>query len=218
MLELPGTADIEAACAGMPVFPLPGVVFIPHTLLPLHVFEQRYRDLVKDVLAGDRLMAVPQLAEGWEQDYAGRPALVPTCGVGLVVRHQELPDGRFNVILLGLRRARIRQEPATDTSYRVAQVDLLEDRNADRAGAAALRLRTVVAQVMGPRLDAPEDLDRLLNPERGPSELADTVAHMVLQDPAHRQAFLEEDDLLVRIDLLATHLMSSHAAVPTAEA
>ena len=207
MLELPSNADIDLACEAMPLFPLPGVVFLPHTLLPLHVFEPRYRQLVEHVLSGSRMMAVPQLAQGWELDYAGRPPLMPVCGMGVVVRHQELPDGRHNIILLGLRRARIVSEPPTDSAYRVARIALLEDRNLDRADAAALRLRTVVAQTIASQLERQSDLDRLLAPERPPDELADTVAHMILRDPDSRQAFLEEDDLLARIDLLSSHLL-----------
>lgn len=218
MLELPSNTDIDLACEAMPLFPLPGVSFFPHTLLPLHVFEPRYRDLVEDVLAGDRMMAVPQLAPGWELDYRGRPGLLPVCGMGLVVRHQQLPDGRWNIILLGLRRVEILGEPPTDTTYRVARVRVRVDQHGDQAASAAMRLRTVVAQTLAGRVEREGDLARLLAPERAPDELADTVAHMILREPSARQAFLEEDDLLARIDLVAAALLEHLEPGPEAEA
>lgn len=218
MLELPSNTDIDLACAAMPLFPLPGVAFFPHTLLPLHVFEPRYRDLVHDVLAGDRMVAVPQLAPGWERDYKGRPGLLPVCGMGLVVRHQQLPDGRWNIILLGLRRVEILGEPPTDTTYRVAKVRVRPDLNGEQSPVAAMRLRTVVAQALAGRVEREGDLARLLAPERPPDELADTVAHMIIREPEARQAYLEEDDLLARIDVVVAALLDLMEPGPEAEA
>ena len=89
------------------VFPLPSAVLFPHAALPLHIFEPRYRDLVRDALAGDKVMALAQLEPGWESQYGERPPLQPMLCAGLIIWHEELPDGRYNILLQGVARARL---------------------------------------------------------------------------------------------------------------
>ena len=72
----------EQDLAALPVFPLPNVVLFPEAILPLHVFEPRYRELVREVLSGRKLMAVARLKPGFEDDYEGRPPVFDVCGVG----------------------------------------------------------------------------------------------------------------------------------------
>ena len=120
-------AQVAERCTRLPVFPLPRVVFLPHTLLPLHVFEPRYRALVADLVDGDGLLGVPTLGDRWQEDYDGRPAIHEVMGVGQLVRHQALPDGCSNIVLVGLGRARMRGELDTDKPYRVLETELLED-------------------------------------------------------------------------------------------
>src|SRR6185369_8808617 len=95
---------------GLPIFPLPRVQLFPHALLPLHVFEPRYRDMVRDAMAGPRLIAVAALEPGFEADYHGRPAVRAVVGVGEVIGHEALEDGRCNILLRGVARARIDTE------------------------------------------------------------------------------------------------------------
>jgi uncharacterized protein len=78
----------------LPIFPLPAVQLFPHALLPLHVFEPRYRELVRDCMAGAQLMGLPLLQPGYEARYHERPAVHAVCGVGRVIAHDPLPDGR----------------------------------------------------------------------------------------------------------------------------
>src|SRR6185436_5117887 len=109
------------------IFPLPDVALFPHAILPLHVFEPRYREMVRDCLAGDRKMAVAALAPGYEADYHGRPAVRPVCGLGEVVAHDGLPDGRSNILLRGTSRVRIIEELPPDRSYRLVRCQRLPD-------------------------------------------------------------------------------------------
>ena len=203
---MPGTqptpADLAARCAALPVFPLPRVVFIPHTLLPLHVFEPRYRDLVRDALEGDGVLGVPTLAPGWREQYCEKPALHPIMGIGRIVRHEAMSDGRSNIVLLGLGRARIERDLPSDTAYRVVQSALLEE-PAPAAGAlpqAAMRLRVALGQLVAARPHTAEQLGPLLDPERDAAEIADCLAHLALRDPAERQAYLETAGPIARID------------------
>ncbi len=116
------------------LFPLPNVVLFPFLVQPLHIFEPRYRQMAIDALAGDRLIAMTLLRPGWEADYDGKPAVFPVVCLGRIVSDQRLPDGRFNIQLRGLSRARILQEVDNGKRYRSAQVKLEQD----RAPAAAL--------------------------------------------------------------------------------
>jgi len=123
------------ADSGLPVdfagevrlFPLPNLVMFPHALQPLHIFEPRYRSMLEDSLESDSLLAVALLQPGWEADYEGRPAIFPVTCVGRIVSHTRLEDGRYNILLRGLRRASVIRETATDRPYRTAEVVVLED-------------------------------------------------------------------------------------------
>jgi Lon protease-like protein len=112
------------------LFPLPNVVLFPHMVLPLHIFEPRYRQMMSDALAGDQLIAMTLLQPGWESDYEGRPVLHPVACIGRILDHQRLPDGRFNLHLRGLSRIRIIEEIDSDRLYRSAQVELLHEKAA----------------------------------------------------------------------------------------
>src|SRR5689334_23514789 len=97
----------EQDLAELSIFPLPNVALFPGAMLPLHVFEPRYRELVRQVLGARKIMAVARLRPGYERDYEGRPPLYDVCGVGALESHNERPDGRFDIVLRGLARVRI---------------------------------------------------------------------------------------------------------------
>jgi ATP-dependent Lon protease len=110
------------------LFPLPNMVLFPHVLQPLHIFEPRYRALLEEALAGDRLIAMAVLDSGWEDDYDGRPPLKPTACLGRIVTHQQTDDGKYNLLLAGLKRLEIVRELPPTKLFREAQVAVLEDR------------------------------------------------------------------------------------------
>src|SRR5690349_22615780 len=117
---------IAEALRRLPVFPLPDVVMFPHALLPLHIFEPRYRKLTQDALASNRLMGLALLIE---DEVAGEPPprFAPILGVGEIVMAQELPDGRFNLILRGRTRVRLERELETTEPYRLITATELPD-------------------------------------------------------------------------------------------
>ena len=94
----------------LPLFPLPTVVLFPNVFLPLHIFEPRYREMVADALAGDRMIGMVLLRPGWEHDYEGRPAVYPIGCSGVITHVERLPDGRYNIVLRGIERFRILEE------------------------------------------------------------------------------------------------------------
>jgi Lon protease-like protein len=129
----------------IPIFPLPNVVFFPRMPLPLHIFEPRYRAMVRDAVKGARLIGMTLLRGDWQKDYGGRPEIFGVGTVGELARTEELPDGRFDIVLRGLREFVIHRE-LTRAPYREAVVswrepprDVLDGRM--RAGIGDLVLR-----------------------------------------------------------------------------
>src|SRR5437868_525427 len=121
----------------LPLFPLPNVVLFPGVFLPLHIFEQRYREMVADALESDRMIGMVLLRPGWERDYEGRPPIFPIGCSGVLTHNERLPDGRYNLVLRGIERFRIVEEDHT-RSYRRAVVEPLREQTLDAADRAAI--------------------------------------------------------------------------------
>src|SRR5947208_11923696 len=96
------------------LFPLPNLVFFPHVMQPLHIFEPRYRQMTADALAGDQLITMSLLQPGWEPDDEGNPPLFPVACLSKIIAHKELADGRSLILIRGLSRVRISEEISTD--------------------------------------------------------------------------------------------------------
>src|SRR5438128_12227278 len=94
----------------LPLFPLPNVVLFPNVFLPLHIFEARYREMVADAVASDRLIGMVLLRPGWERNYEGRPAVYPIGCSGVMTHVERLGAGRYTLVLRGLERFRIVNE------------------------------------------------------------------------------------------------------------
>ncbi len=121
--------DVELeleALAALPIFPLPNVVLLPGIVLPLNVFEPRYIDLVDHALASHRHVGVPLLLPGYENGY-GPPDVEPVFGLGRLLSHQRLPDGRRFIRLEGIRRVRAVEELSCVTRFRQLSVELLPE-------------------------------------------------------------------------------------------
>lgn len=190
--------------ARLPIFPLPDGVLLPYEMLPLHVFEPRYRAMMQDVLAAGRPLAIVRLAPGWEADYEGRPAVEPVCGVGIVARHEKLPDGRFNVLVRGLARVRIERELAPERDWREVQARLLDDAHAAEPESAfvedieSLRrmLFALCASRPGP---AASTLAQLSTQAPSAGALADIVLAALLTDLSERRRALVTLDAAERL-------------------
>lgn len=119
---------LEAALLqAVPIFPLPNAVLLPGMVLPLNVFEPRYLALVDYALEGGQYIGVPLLRPGYEDDYEGRPATEAVFGVGRLISHQRLPDGRRFIRLAGQRRLRVLRELPPEHSFRLVECALLDE-------------------------------------------------------------------------------------------
>ncbi len=182
----------------IPLFPLIEVVLLPGTLLPLHIFEPRYRSMVADALEGDRTIGMTMLKPG--SDPSGEaPAIHHIGTAGEIVESEALPDGRFNILLEARFRFRVLDEAAPDP-YRVARVEEVrtlpfpEAEEGERIIASATGLFGEVARA----LDLPPLPSEAIFPERLASEMALRLRYA----PPELQALLETDSLASRFETL----------------
>ncbi|MFN0135714.1 MAG: LON peptidase substrate-binding domain-containing protein [Phycisphaerae bacterium] len=198
----------------VPVFPLPDVVLFPRQILPLHIFEPRYRKMVADVLAGDQFMAVALLRTGYEDSYLSASAPIHSViGVGRIIGSERLDDGRYNILLRGEARAKIVDEqPARP--YRVANIEPLACCcDSDVARSADLRgeLRIVVESAFGDVCEAREQLEQLLTANLPLTDLVDLIAAGMPAPGEVRQVMLEELDVTQRLQLLIDNIRTTGA-------
>ena len=97
----------------IPIFPLQDVMLFPNISRPLHIFEPRYRAMVADALKGDRIIGMVLLRAGYEAEYEGRPPVYPIGCAGVITDAEELPDGRYVIVLRGLVKFRVTSEDQT---------------------------------------------------------------------------------------------------------
>ena len=191
------------------VFPLPRVVFFPGTYLPLHVFEPRYRALMRDCLRSGKLaMAVTLLKPGYEAEYEGRPACESLCTVGRIERHEEMPDGRFNLVLRGLSRVRIEELEPGGLSYRRARAELLDGkRGHERVSKESMTTLLSTASLVGAMVRRTHpDFSLGVLPDDAPHHIADMLADRLLADASSRQDLLETLDVPERIKKLTGYI------------
>ena len=117
---------LEDFSGKMPIFPLPNVVFFPHTFLPLHIFEERYRAMVADATNGEKLICMALLKPGYEDDYEGSPHIHTVGTVGFMPMKKDHADGTSDILLVGMDKVKIK-EITSDMPYRVAEVEILHD-------------------------------------------------------------------------------------------
>jgi uncharacterized protein len=204
------------------LFPLPRVVLFPGMLLPLLVFEPRYRALVGDALAADRLLGIPRLVPGFEAQYGGCPPICGTFGVGRIIDDVKLPDGRYRIVVSGLARARLISELVQEP-YRVAQVQTLREQPETSLTISALHASlqsqaSKLAQRLG---DDAQGLSQAIRDAASAAECTDLVAATLISDDALRQQLLETPSVQSRLESLVGHvhnlLLHLDGAEPTAE-
>ncbi len=180
------------------LFPLPGVVFFPGTLLPLHVFETRYRKLTLDVLAGSRQMAVVSIPDPSQTDDLGQPQIAAVAGVGEIVRHDPLPDGRHNIVLLGRARVRLEELPFVPP-YRRARATVLASGNRRISDIDLAALSSTATRFAGMLRRRDAAFEFSLPATRDAGALTDAIAHALVIEPSERQRLLETLDPVERV-------------------
>ena len=195
----------------IPMFPLPNVVLFPQVFLPLHIFEPRYRDMVGDALAGDRIIGMVLLRPGWEGDYEGRPPVYPIGCAGLITHAERLADGRYNIVLRGMEKFRVVSEDASRT-YRQAEIEAVVEPpyESDREELRLARQRLESLLVPQP---SGRGVDSKMPPSMADEDLVNALAQYLDLEPLEKQALLERESLLARchslIELLEIKVLAA---------
>lgn len=190
----------------LPLFPLPNIVFFPHTRLPLHVFEPRYRQMVEDALESDQRFGIVLLRPGWESEYFGTPAVYDHGTVGTIENAVPLEDGRYNIVVRGDIRFRIVDE-IDGAPYRTARV--VADPDLDRGMQEAYAKREWLAGVSKEYLRYLPDQTSVPEIETVTLDALTNALIMSLNlDMEEKQKLLEERDVLARAEQVGTELTS----------
>ncbi len=186
----------------VPLFPLPNVWLFPYLLLPLNVFEERYRQMIEDCLDGPGRIVLGTIQEGHEESMAGAPPVYPIAGLGEIGRHVRLPDGRFHVWLMGLQRVLLREVPS-DRLYRRVAVEPAPEVSVPEAEEGPLRSKLLEA--LEQRTDKKE-----LSPQVPASHLTDLLIMSMPLPHDVRNTLYGELDTAKR----AAKALNEHAARP----
>ena len=194
----------------VPIFPLAGAILFPRSQLPLHIFEPRYREMVRDALDGSGQI-------GMIQPLSLDPVSPPLYGagcVGEIVGVEELENGRFNIVLLGTNRFRYIQDVSFGAAYRCAEVDIepFDDSEPEPLSLAQRAEVEREARRLGEAMGLAVDWDAVsrLDDEM----LVNAIAQVAPFDVGAKQALLEQPTLDGRADLLVQLMQFHRAAVP----
>jgi uncharacterized protein len=201
-------ARVNNASGCMKVFPLPSVVLLPGGLLPLHIFEPRYRDMVNDALASDSVFAMAHLQVG-ERTHGGAPRLAPMLCVGVVIMHETAEDGRINLVLQGVARAVVKNELPQTKRYREVEVDIVKDEPESDDAELRSALLELIARIP---VEAGTELAQMTALKQG-GNLADAIASAVIGDVDRRLELLEQPNAESRIRAVTEDLMEFIARV-----
>jgi Lon protease-like protein len=197
----------------LPIFPLSNVVLFPRVKTPLHLFEPRYRQLARDVLQGERRIGMVVVRPEHVDEMPGDPPIYPIGCAGVITESQRLPDGRYNLVLLGEHRVRIvAEEPRSESQlYRVAQVVRLSESYPDTERTRVARLRAAIVADVGMLVrQAQPDRSHAFDPELfagvDDETFVNAVANAFAFPAEEKQALIEAESVPERYARLASAL------------
>jgi len=197
----------------LPIIPLSNVVLFPRVKTPLHLFEPRYRQLARDVLQGERRIGMVVVRPEHVDEMPGDPPIYPVGCAGVITESHRLPDGRYNLVLLGEQRVRVvAEEPRVESRlYRVARVVRLEDSYPEAERARVARLRAAIAADIGVLIRrAQPDRSHAFDPQLfagvDDETFVNAVANAFTFPAEEKQALLEAEGVPERYARLASSL------------
>lgn len=178
------------------IFPLPTVIFFPKTLLPLHIFEPRYLQMIQDTIATKQLIGMFLLDEGWQENYYGNPSIHPIGCAGEMIHVETLPDDKYDIVLRGLYRVRP-IEVVQEFPYRKARVEVLpEILNEEPAKVEQMRKKLLA----GFEKIEPEGLKLLESEAPDFTEVVNQIANQLPMELETRFELLKMDDIYLRAE------------------
>ncbi len=195
------------------IFPLNGTMLMPHGIVPLRIFEPRYKQMVADALDGPKQFAMATFrGDQWQHEYHGRPAIRPVVCLGQIMQHVQVEDGTYAVVLQGLCRAEIIEElpPDEDLLYRRAMLRPIDIDRPDEDLLEGFRLRMTTALESDRLADlrgAPGIVEHLKNTDIPTSVLVEVLGFQYLADQELRYKLLASEDPRERADIVSAELM-----------
>ncbi|MCH8029338.1 MAG: LON peptidase substrate-binding domain-containing protein [Candidatus Dadabacteria bacterium] len=215
-LPLDEVVALEDFSGVIPLFPLSTVVFFPHTLLPLHIFEPRYREMVNDVIDNEKIIGMVLLKPGWEKDYAGNPEIFDVAGMGRIINVEPAKDGRMNIVLYGLKRVRI-VDIVKEHPYRSAKVEIMDNEHTRNDKQYSKRLDELVAswnKLLGKEYESKRIR---LQRDFGLEQAVDFIASSEISNVFEKQDILEEKSLHKRAEKVISYLETRYEIVSIME-
>lgn len=204
-VDLKDVMNLQNFSGIVPLFPLATVVFFPHTLLPLHVFEPRYRQMVNDVLNHERIIGMVLLKPEWEKSYYANPPIYSVACMGRIVSSEALEDGKFNVVLYGLKRVKI-LEIVKDLPYRLSRVKILEDVQGTNEEAYRERIAELISR-WNRMLGKEQESHKInIDTELTLGNMTDALSSSIVSNVFEKQELLEEDNVQERGEKILNNL------------
>ena len=206
----------ETLPSRLPLFPLPNAVLFPNVFMPLHIFEPRYCEMVRDAISNERIIGMVLLKAGWKLHADPNPPIYAIGCAGIITHIESLDDESYNIVLRGFERFRVAQEDQTH-AYRIADVDILPEKISADGRMQLDQDKQKLEQLLdknqsGARPEARIPLDM-------PTEdLVNTLSQYLEFDPLEKQALLERlgpsERCRALVDLLEMRLLMSNQSTP----
>jgi len=204
-INLDDVKNLDNFSGIVPIFPLSTIVFFPNTLLPLHIFEKRYREMLTSSLDSEKVIAMALFKPGWEEHYQDNPEIFDVAGMGRIVSSETFSDGRSNIVLYGLKRIKI-LEILEEKPYRKARVEILENKDTPFEEDYRNRINHLITgwnDILGSKGKKHKiNINTLLPIEN----LTDVLASVLITNVFEKQLLLEETDVENRAKRLIAFL------------
>jgi len=189
----------------VPIFPLSTVVFFPNTLLPLHIFEPRYKKMLEDTMNNEKIIGMALLKPGWEKEYYGSPEVFSIAGIGRIVSSEHLEDGKSNIVLYGLKRVKIIEE-IHEKPYRMAKIEIVESENSEKINLFKEKLCHLIS-TWNEMLGEKEKKHRIkVNTTLPLHTFTDVLSSVLLTNIYEKQTLLEEINVEKRAEKLISFI------------
>lgn len=201
------------------LFPLPDLVVFPHAMQPLHIFEPRYCELLQESIAGDRLIAMATLTGGIADTYSDQPPIASTVCIGRIISHAQVEGERHNILLVGTKRARLRWELEIGRTFRIGEVEVLDDLYPASGAEARLSLKQELLEAFGavipPSANVQQNLHELMAGQMGLGPITDIISYTLpfaVEDKLNLLAEADVDDRArALVDLLRSGKVQLHS-------
>jgi len=208
--------DVRPHLRELSIFPLPDVVLFPYSMMPLHIFEERYIRMVQDARDRRKPLAIATILP--DEVQSQRPRVESIAGVGFIESMGELPDGGFLIQVVGVTRVAIDEELPDTRPFRRAKTRLVEfeGRDADKGRRLLETLKFVLISTRTSSPKLARMLEQVVNLAEEPGVVADKIAHVLYTKPLSRLQILQQLDPLVRLNTVIEQLSAILARVATA--